>query len=318
MASTVAPGRPARAAGRPVPAAGASSPLVRRRKRLFWPLVAPALVLYLVFYIAPTAATAWISLNKWAGAGPMQFAGIGNYRRLLLDPTFHSSFVNTLWILFGVGGATFLLSFLLTMVLRHLTGRKALRSIIFFPNVVSGVVISILWGFLFQTDGLVNSLLGALGVANPPAWLAEDHLFLVIMAGLVWVQTGFYTTILMAAVDRIPPDLYEDAELVGVNAWQRFRYVTLPLMWDVVGVCAVLWSISSIKIFEFIYALAGAAGQLPSTKVWNMAVYAYGEAFSSGVPRYGTSAATAMVMLAMVAVLVVLIRRVVRRDSVEY
>jgi raffinose/stachyose/melibiose transport system permease protein len=315
MTTTVLPKASARTVGL---SAAASSPLARRRRRLFWPLVAPALALYLIFYIAPTVATGWISLNTWAGAGPMQFAGLKNYRRLLLDPTFHSSFGNTLLILFGVGGATFLLSFLLTMVLRDLAGRKAIRAIIFFPNIVSGVVISILWGFLFQADGLVNAALRAMGMAHPPTWLSQDNQFTVIMIGLVWVQTGFYTTILMAAVDRIPPDLYEDAELAGVNAWQRFRYVTLPLMWDVVGVCAVLWSINAIKIFEFIYAFAGAAGQLPSTKVWNLAMYAYGEVFSSGVPRYGSSAATAMVMLALVAVLVVLIRRVMRRDNVEF
>ncbi|WP_326823814.1 carbohydrate ABC transporter permease [Streptosporangium sp. NBC_01756] len=294
------------------------SPLTRGRRRLFWPFVAPALVLYTVFYILPTLATAWISLNKWAGAGPMEFAGLDNYRRLLLDPIFHDSFANTLTILFVVGGATFALSFLLTMILRDMAGRKAVRSIIFFPNIVSGIVLSILWGFLFQADGVVNQALRAFGVDDPPNWLGADNLFSIIMIGLVWVQTGFYTTILMAAVDRIPKDLYEVCDLEGANAWQRFRHVTLPLVWDVVGVCAVLWSISAIKIFEFIYAFAGAAGQLPPTKVWNTALYAYAEAFAGGVPKYGSAAATGMVMLALVGVLVVLLRRLFRRDPVQF
>lgn len=304
----------------PAPAApaGRTSPLARRRRRLFWPFVAPALVLYVVFYILPTLATAWISLNTWAGAGPMEFAGIDNYRRLLLDPIFHDSFLNTLTILFVVGGATFALSFLLTIILREMAGRKAVRAIIFFPNIVSGVVLSILWGFLFQAEGVVNQALRAFGVDQPPNWLGTENLFTVIMIGLVWVQTGFFTTILMAAVDRIPKDLYEACDLEGANAWQRFRHVTFPLMWDVVGVCAVLWSISAIKIFEFIYAFAGAAGQLPPTKVWNTALYAYAEAFSSGVPKYGSAAATGMVMLALVGVLVVVLRRLFRRDTVQF
>ncbi|OUC91200.1 carbohydrate ABC transporter permease [Streptosporangium minutum] len=300
-----------------VPAAQ-SSPLARGRKRLFWPFIAPALVLYVVFYILPTLATAWISLNKWAGAGPMEFAGLDNYRRLLLDPVFQGSFANTLTILFAVGGATFALSFLLTMILRDMAGRKAVRAIIFFPNIISGIVLSILWGFLFQAEGVVNQALRTFGMDNPPNWLGTENLFSVIMIGLVWVQTGFFTTILMAAVDRIPKDLYEVCDLEGANAWQRFRHVTLPLMWDVVGVCAVLWSISAIKIFEFIYAFAGAAGQLPPTKVWNTALYAYAEAFASGVPKYGSAAATGMVMLALVGVLVVLLRRMFRRDTVQF
>ncbi|MGW0811650.1 carbohydrate ABC transporter permease [Streptomyces viridiviolaceus] len=307
---------------RPKPRSGRAdartSPLAARRRKLFWPLLLPAVLVYVVFFAGPSLFTLWLSLNKWAGAGPMSFVGLDNYRRLFQDPTFHHAFANTLWIILGVGALTFLVSFGLTMVLREMKGRKAARSILFFPNIVPSVVLSILWGFLFQHDGLVDALVRALGV-EPANWLSQDNLFKVIMIGLVWTSTGFYTTILMAAVDQIPPELYEDCELSGANALQKFRHVTLPLMWDVVGVCAVLWTISAVKIFEFIYAFAGAAGQMPDTGVWNTAVYTYGEAFASGgIPRYGSAAASAVVMLALVCLLVVLIRRVMRRDSVQY
>ncbi|MFC1406526.1 MULTISPECIES: carbohydrate ABC transporter permease [Streptacidiphilus] len=307
-----------RRAARPAPARQAS-PLAARRRRLFWPLLVPALLVYGVFFAGPSLFTVWLSLNKWAGAGPMSFVGLRNYQRLWSDPTFHSAFGNTLWIIFGVGGLTFLVSFGLTMVLRDMAGRKAARAILFFPNIISSVVLAILWGFLFQQGGLVDSILGATGWHHPPNWLGQGDLFRVIMIGLVWTSTGFYTTILMAAVDQIPPDLYEDCELAGANAFQKFRYVTLPLMWDVVGVCAVLWTISAVKVFEFIYAFAGAAGQMPDTGVWNTALYTYGEAFASGgVPRYGSAAASAVVMVALVGLLVALIRRVMRRDAVQF
>jgi raffinose/stachyose/melibiose transport system permease protein len=249
----------------------------------------------------------------------MSFVGIDNYRRLLEDPAFQLSFTNTLWIILGVGGLTFLVSFALTMVLRDMKGRKAARSILFFPNIVPSIALSILWGFLFQHDGLADALVGALGMEHPPNWLGQSTIFRVIMIGLVWTSTGFYTTILMAAVDQIPPELYEDCDLAGANAFQKFRHVTLPLMWDVVGVCAVLWTISAVKVFEFIYAFAGAAGQMPDTGVWNTALYTYGEAFASGgIPRYGSAAASAVVMVTLVGVLVVLIRRVMRRDTVQF
>ncbi|MET9387365.1 sugar ABC transporter permease [Streptomyces sp. NPDC002928] len=296
-----------------------ASPLAARRRRLFWPLLLPAVLLYLVFFAGPSLYTVWLSFNKWAGAGPMTFVGLDNYRRLLQDPTFHQSFANTLWIILGVGGLTFLVSFGLTMVLRDMKGRKAARSILFFPNIVPALALSILWGFLFQHDGLADAVVGAVGVEHPPNWLGQSNIFRVIMIGLVWTSTGFYTTILMAAVDQIPPELYEDCELAGANALQKFRYVTLPLMWDVVGVCAVLWTISAVKVFEFIYAFAGAAGQMPDTGVWNTALYTYGEAFASGgIPRYGSASASAVVMVTLVGVLVVLIRRVMRRDTVQF
>jgi raffinose/stachyose/melibiose transport system permease protein len=294
------------------------SPLTARRRKLFWPLVLPAAAVYVVFFAGPSLFTLWLSLNKWAGAGPMTFTGLDNYRRIFQDPTFRHSFTNTLWIVFGAGGLTFLVSFGLTMVLRDMKGRKAARSILFFPNIVPSVVIAILWGFLFQQGGPVDSLTRATGLPTTN-WLGQGNLFKVILIGLVWTSTGFYTTILMAAVDQIPPELYEDCELAGAGALQKFRHVTLPLMWDVVGVCAVLWTISAVKVFEFVYAFAGAAGQMPDTGVWNTALYTYGEAFASGgVPRYGSAAASAVVMLALVGVLVVLIRRFMRRDSVQY
>ncbi|MFB6777242.1 carbohydrate ABC transporter permease [Streptomyces sp. NPDC056352] len=295
------------------------SPLAARRRRLFWPLLVPAVVVYLVFFAGPSLYTVWLSFNEWGGAGPMSFVGIDNYRRLLEDPAFQQSFTNTLWIILGVGGLTFLVSFALTMVLRDMKGRKAARSILFFPNIVPSIALSILWGFLFQHDGLADALVGALGMEHPPNWLGQSTIFRVIMIGLVWTSTGFYTTILMAAVDQIPPELYEDCDLAGANAFQKFRHVTLPLMWDVVGVCAVLWTISAVKVFEFIYAFAGAAGQMPDTGVWNTALYTYGEAFASGgIPRYGSAAASAVVMVTLVGALVVLIRRVMQRDTVQF
>ncbi|WP_335980539.1 MULTISPECIES: carbohydrate ABC transporter permease [Streptomycetaceae] len=319
-AGTLRPDAPAATRRRAPTAPGGvrPSPLTARRRKLFWPLVLPAAAVYVVFFAGPSLFTLWLSLNKWAGAGPMTFTGLDNYRRIFQDPTFRHSFTNTLWIVFGAGGLTFLVSFGLTMVLRDMKGRKAARSILFFPNIVPSVVIAILWGFLFQQGGPVDSLTRATGLPTTN-WLGQGNLFKVILIGLVWTSTGFYTTILMAAVDQIPPELYEDCELAGAGALQKFRHVTLPLMWDVVGVCAVLWTISAVKVFEFVYAFAGAAGQMPDTGVWNTALYTYGEAFASGgVPRYGSAAASAVVMLALVGVLVVLIRRFMRRDSVQY
>ncbi|WP_262380207.1 carbohydrate ABC transporter permease [Nonomuraea sp. PA05] len=307
----------------PVPvaraAAAESSPLARSRRRLYWPLVLPALVVYVAVFMLPGLLTVALSFTKWAGSGPIEWVGLANYRRLWYDDVFASSLVNTMLILFGVGALTFLFSFGLTVLLREMAGRKFVRAVIFFPNAVSALAISILWGFLFQADGLINGLLGAMGLDAVPRWLSDDNLFFVICAGLVWVNTGFYTTILMAAVDRIPAYLYEAADLEGATSWQKFRAITLPLMWDAVAVSATLWAISAIKIFEFIYVFAGAAGSVPTTKAWTLSLYAYAEAFQpTGESRFGASAAATVVTLVLIVVLTLLTRRVTRRDSLEY
>ncbi|CAM5311180.1 glycerol-3-phosphate ABC transporter permease [Streptomyces spiroverticillatus] len=296
-----------------------TSPLQRGRRKLFVPFVGPAFFLYAVAIVAPTLFTVVLSFSKWAGSGPIEWVGFDNYKRLWYDDVFASSFGNTLLILFGVGFGTFLLSFFFTTVLREMAGRKFVRAVIFFPNAVSALAISILWGFLFQADGLINKVMGALGLDAPPRWLADDNLFYVICIGLIWINTGFYTTILMAAVDRIPITLYEAADLEGANAWQKFRHVTLPMMWDAVAVSATLWVISAIKIFEFIYVFAGAAGSTPTTKAWTLSLYAYAEAFQpTGVARFGASAAATVVTLVLIVLLIVLTRRVTRRESLEF
>ncbi|WP_309112164.1 sugar ABC transporter permease [Saccharothrix sp.] len=310
-------------AGRRVRRAQASAapltPLARRRRALFWPFIAPALALYLVFFVGPVLASVWISFHRWDGVGALEPRGVQNYEILLDDSTFLDSFANTMLILVVVGVATFAVSFALTMVLREMRGRKFVRAVLFFPYIVSPVVLSVLWGFLFRSpEGLLTTLwTGVTG--NTPNWLG-DNLFTVICIGLIWVNTGFFTTIIMAGVDRIPADLYEDSALAGATAWQRFRHITLPLTWDVVATAAVIWTISSLKIFEFIYAFGGTTNDMPTVDVWNSALFIYGSTFGGRNPQYqfGYASASAVVMLLVVGVLVVLLRRVMRRAQIQF
>ncbi|WP_020580018.1 carbohydrate ABC transporter permease [Actinopolymorpha alba] len=296
------------------------SPFDRARGRAMGAFLVPALVVYLGLVIAPTVLTVWISFNRWAGAGPMDFVGVANYRLMLQDPAFRRSFVNTAVILLVVGAGTFLIAFVLTMLLQDMLGRRFVRAVVFFPSLLPGLVIAILWGFLFDPDGLVNHVLSFLGIEHPPLWLSEDHLFSTVMAGKVWLSAGTYTVIFMAAADRIPRYFYEAADLDGANAVQRFRHVTLPLMGSVTGVCAVLWSIAALKSFEFMLVFSGATGQLPPVSIWTFALYSYATAFSpDSTAGYGVASASAVITLILTVALTVLVRQVLtRRVQVEY
>lgn len=299
---------------------GSFAPLERRRRRLFYPFVLPAVAMYIVFVLGPTVAAGWISLHEWSGVGPMEWQGLDNYLVLLQDSTFITAFFNTLLILVVVGGAVFLIAFGLTMLLREMRGRKFIRSVLFFPFIVSPIVLSIMWGFIFRYDGLVNNVLTALGLDDPVKWLGSAHLFQMIMLGLVWVNTGLFITIILAGVDRIPAYFYEDSAIAGASAWQRFRNITLPLSWDVVAVAATFWTISSLKLFEFIYAFGGTTNDLPPPDVWNSALFVYGETFGGRSPayRFGYASASALLMLVLFAVFIVLLRRMLRREAVQY
>ncbi|MPV38150.1 carbohydrate ABC transporter permease [Georgenia subflava] len=298
----------------------AGSPLARQRRRLFWPFVGPALVLYTALFVVPVGATIWISLNKWPGAGPMEFRGLGNYTRLLTDDLFLTSFGNTLLLLFVVGGAIFVLAFAMSLFLRDMAGKSFARSVIFIPHLINALVFGVLAGFIFNPDGLLNSLLGFIGVEAPLAWLARENLFPLIMITMLWMTVGYYTTILMSGVDRIPPYFFEDAALAGANAFQRLRHVILPLTWDVFAVCAVLWTISAVKIFEIVWIFGGGTTVgSPPHETWTAAVYTYATAFGGeSIPSFGAAAAAAVLSLLLVSVLVVLLRRVTRREAIEF
>jgi raffinose/stachyose/melibiose transport system permease protein len=137
---------------------------------------------------------------------------------------------------------------------------------------------------------------------------------------MIWITTGYFTTILMAGVDRIPAYFYEDCALAGATPFQRLRYVILPLTWDVFGTCAILWTISSVKIFEIIWIFGGSSGAgIPPTQSWTTAVYTYVTAFSGdSIPAYGAATASAILSLALVSILVVILRRALRREAIEF
>ena len=292
----------------------------RQRRRTFWPFTLPALLVYAVLFLVPVGFAFWTSLYKWDGMSPMQWRGLRNYQQLFEDPVFRTSLMNTLKLMFIGGSITFVISFALTLVLREMRAKLFARSVLFFPSLINGMVFGVAAGFLFSPSGPVNQALRFFGVTTPPLWLSSDNLIPMIIGTLVWTATGYYTSIIMAAVDQIPPYLYEAAELDGANAFQRFRHITLPCAWDVISVCAVLWTVSSVKIFELILLFGGSSGGgYPPAQSWNTALYVYAEAFPQAtIPRLGTATAAAIVSLLMVTVVTFALRRLMRRDPIEY
>ncbi|AHH95505.1 sugar ABC transporter permease [Kutzneria viridogrisea] len=293
------------------------------KKRLFWPFLLPALALYVAFLVLPTVATAVLSFTHWAGAGDTPtFTGIDQYAQMFASESFQDSFVNTLVYVVIGGIGTFVLAFLFTTVLRDMRGGKLVRAILFFPNIVAPVALGMFLGFVFKfqpgKQGMANFLLEHLGL-GAVKFLQPENVTWAVTGSIMWASAGFYITILMAAVDRIPPYLYEDSDLAGASPWQKFRHVTLPLTWDVVGVAGVLWTINAIKIFELVFVLAGPGTYSPPIRAWTLGIYVFDRSFGTqGTPEYGTACACAVVMIALVSVLVVLLRRLMRRDAIQF
>ncbi|EYR78077.1 ABC-type sugar transport system permease component [Shinella sp. DD12] len=284
--------------------------------------LAPALILYLGLLIFPALQAFYLSLFKTSGFGDTPvWVGLGNYTRLLADPIFWQALRNMSLIMVVGGIATFGLAFVFTMLLNSgLWGKKLFRALIFLPNIIAVVAITTFWSFVFMPRyGLLTSLLKALGLTGLASisWTAPENVFFAMMVGLVWISAGFYTILILAGADKVPIDMYEAARLEGASTFQIFRLITLPMIWDVILITLVLWSIHAIKIVEFPYAFGG-----PNIdqNLYTPAIYLYIMGFGQREPVYalGYSTAIGVALFFLTLVTIVLLRVVFKRERVEY
>lgn len=280
------------------------------------------MLLYIALLVVPAFQAFYLSFFKTSGFGDAaQWVGFDNYARLWNDSIFWRSLRNMMLILFVGGIWTFGLAFLFTMLMNSgLRGKKVLRAMIFMPNVIAVVAITTFWSFVFMPRyGMLTSLLKAVGLTGlaSTAWTAPENVFFAMMVGLVWISVGFYTILILAGADKIPADMYEAARLEGASNLQIFRMITLPMIWDVILITLVLWSISAIKIVEFPYAFGG-----PNIdqNLYTPAIYLYIMGFGQRDPVYALGYATAIgvVLFLLTLVTIVLLRFGFKRERVEF
>ncbi len=294
--------------------------MLRSRKVLF--LLVPALVLYLGLFIYPAIQALWVSLHKWTGfTSKMEFVGLRNFRELVRDGMYWQSLLTTLKILLIGGGAVFFLAFLFTFFLTSgIKGKKVFRAIIFYPNVVAPIALATFWSFLYNPRfGLINGLLRLVGLdAFIRTWTGPDLVFWAVLVALVWTYVGFYMVMLLSGVEKIPQDYFDVAHIAGANRVQIFFRVTVPLIWDVLVIAIVLWIITAIKLFEFLFAFTG--GVTAPKALWSNAVYMFILTFGRrmAIYRMGYGTTVAITMLVLVVVLTGVTRLFMRRDKVEF
>lgn len=295
---------------------------MRISKRFIALFLLPASMLYLIFFLVPTIQALIYSLYDWSGFGSdMRFIGLANFEELLGDRLFWKSMGNTLGILVVGGIIVFSLAFIMTMMVSSgIRGKKFFRGVIFLPNIIAVIALTTLWGYLYTpNNGLLAAVFKLIGLNDLAkfAWLGPDTIFISMMIAIIWIEVGFYLVLLLAGVDKIPPDFYESAKLDGASQFQQFRHITVPLLWDVIAIGMVLWSIYALKIFEFPFSFTGLE---PNPNSYTVSVYLYILGFGQREPIYRLGYATSIgVMLLLVVILIVLvIRWLMRREVVQY
>lgn len=295
--------------------------IARREQRAAYLFLSPWLIGLLVFWVTPIVASMALSVTKWniISPDPPTFVGLENYRDMLGDRKFWLSIRVTLtymvmsvplYIVVGL-----VLSLLLNLKVR---GMNLFRTILFVPSVLSGVAVAILWVALLNPDvGAVNSVLRGIGIDNPPRWLGSPTWAVpsVVLIGLWGVGGG--AIIYLSGLQNIAAQLYEAALLDGAGAWQRFRYVTLPMLTPTLLFVLVTSLIDAFQVFDVAYVLGSASsGGLPDSVRFYL-VNLWSEAFA--YHRFGYASAMSWVLvLAAAAVILVVFRTSGRWVYYEY
>ncbi len=260
----------------------------------------PALVLYGTFVIIPIFQSFRFSLYHWDGLGPLtRFIGLENYATLLRDETFWQALRNN-FALVGFSLVTqlppaVLLAVLLTGAIR---GRDFFRTMFFSPQILSAVATGYLFYYIYEpTFGLLNQALKLLGLgALARGWLGDQMLALpAVLAVISWRHIGFYMVLFMAAIEGIPDEIFEAAQIDGCNKRQLVWHITLPLMSGAIRTAAVLVMVGSIKYFDLIWIMTR-GGPVHASEL--IATYMYKETFLNWHMGYGATLAFALFVVA--------------------
>lgn len=260
--------------------------------------LAPNLLIFLLFTILPALNGFNISLYDSRNGRTFRWVGLGNYERLLTDDAFWATVQRTMVFVVAFVVLTVLICIPLAVLLNaQRRGRGFFRAAYFLPVLIAPVVVGLIWYWALDRQvGLVNTVLGQLGVGRP-GWLIDPVLAMasVVFVGL-WTHVGFYTVILLAGLQGIDPNLFEAARIDGASRWQEFRSITLPLLRPTTLVVVILGTITGFQAFDFIYTLTG-GGPIGGTTL--IVQFVYERAFTSPI-RYGLASAAGVILFAVV------------------
>ena len=257
-------------------------------------LIAPILIVYVLFFVIPVVSSMLFSLTNFNGVNlNFKWVGFNNYDVLIHDRVFKKAMVNTFW--FALGATIFqnLFAIVFAMALNtKLKSKNLLRSLLFAPCMLSPIVVAFIWQFIYMPDGLLNKLLG-----TDIIWLGNKKTALLCtIIAHVWMWIGYSSTIYMSNLQSISNDILEAAAIDGAGSWQKFRTIILPMLAPATTINVTLAFTQSLKVFDIVYAMTG-GGPLNSTETVGTSVVAN---MNRGLHGY---ASAQTVILAIVIVL---------------
>lgn len=275
--------------------------IVNSKKFFIFITVVPSLCMTAFFKLWPSFQVFKQSFYKVTSLGlNSEFIGLGNYIKLFKDKMFIASLKNTLKLILLVPIPTLLLALVLAFVLTQSKLKEAsiYRTVLFFPSVLSMVVIGTVWAnAIYHPNGLFNKILGFFNV-DPVLWLVDKKTVIISIAiVLIWQAVGYYMVMYIAGIDGISPEIYEAAMIDGAGSITKIFRITLPLIWNVIRV-TIIFSISGVLNLGFTIPVAMAIPAAP--KDWNVLLaYMYTQAFELSNFGYAMAISVTSLVLAL-------------------
>ncbi|MCW2948713.1 MAG: binding-protein-dependent transport system inner rane component [Actinoallomurus sp.] len=274
---------------------------MRRRNNLVGYLfVAPQLIGSVAFVLLPLLLIGWYSLHDYnVLAETVRFTGGQNYSKLVHDPNLPSVLAATALFSIGVTVLNLALALFLALLLnQRLAGTTVFRTLFFSPVVVSLVAWAIVWQFLLQSDGGINGMLHATGVSGPNWLRGNGTAMLALIVVQVIKNVGLNMVLFLAALQGVPHQLYEAAEIDGAGRWTRLRRITVPLISPTILLASIITVVGSLQAFAQIAVLTQGG---PGTSTTVLVYYLYQQAFQ--FQHFGYGATLSLLLFGIVALL---------------
>jgi raffinose/stachyose/melibiose transport system permease protein len=274
----------------------------RRKVSAIWalPFLAPAAILLVAFVIAPSIFGGLYAFTDWTGLGwKFDWTGFDNFVTFAKDPEAAGALLHTLVITIVVMVGQNVIGLLLALAVNTRIKSKGILRVVFFaPVIVTPVVVSYVWSFMYGPSGPINSVLTLIGVSKPPDWLGNPSLAIwSVIIVILWQFSGYLMVIYLAGLQNVPDELIEAARLDGAGSTRIFFSITLPLLRPAITIGTMLVIIGGLKTFDQVWVLTNGG---PGTATQTLATAVYQTAFEFG--KYGYATAIALVMTLLILI----------------
>jgi ABC-type sugar transport system permease subunit len=267
-----------------------------RKNGIAYAFILPAFAFLVVFMLYPMVDGLVLSFYRWKGITARQFIGFSNFTYIVRDPKFLTALINTVFFTVVTTVAKITLGFLLAAALHgDIIGSKFFRSVFYLNVILPMTAVGVLWGVILNPNtGPIQALLGPLGGSMPSMLGSPTRVMWTLCMVDIWKHVGFPMIFFLAAMEGIPPELYEAAELDGASGVQRIWHITLPLVKSVLLVITMLQTIFSFKVFDIVFTMTKGG---PANASQVLTTYLYQEGF--WFQRFGSASAAGLVLLAI-------------------